>query len=304
MSVVHDGIGIPREYSNHNISSDKAALDRTPQGFLDPFQAANKINDVEISWTLGKMLLYASSQVPPARKASSAARPLLVGFGSNDPSGRPTDFQPAGGIAATLPDDLKETADDNDIDWHGGLFKSESPRRIPGIFLVILILALILFLLSGRDRRSSVLRKLRSLGGGSGKSRRPGLTAKYFSATSNHNQAAERLLESGAIDEFELSGDEMASYYSDSNLVSPSDSTAGTRRLGMTSGWATPQLKVGPPSVVYSDDQGVAATRGGTSAMSQNGGGLGLGLSLASPTRFGRPGPVLRGNSASPAKFR
>src|SRR5205814_10489253 len=107
-----------------------------------PFQAVDKIDDVEVSWTLGKMVLYAASQIPAPNGT------LPVGFVSNI-AGIPSDFQYAGSAYTPFYDDGVEETDD----WHEQLFRSDSPRRIPGFLLFMLILAILAFLLCGRDRR-------------------------------------------------------------------------------------------------------------------------------------------------------
>ncbi|KAB8342774.1 hypothetical protein FH972_022372 [Carpinus fangiana] len=64
INMLHEGIGIPRvgiEASKHVADSQNATkeiLDSAKQqGYLAPFQAVNKIDKTEVSWTLGKMLL-------------------------------------------------------------------------------------------------------------------------------------------------------------------------------------------------------------------------------------------------------
>jgi len=218
---------------NHN--GTKEVLDHAKQkGFLDPFQAVNKIGDVEVSWTLGKMVLYASSQIPAADDA------LAVGFGSNKPGAEvPPDFQYAGGKYVPLPDDLTDNSSGDD--WHDALFE-DSPRRIPGLLIFLLILAVAAFLLCGRDRRTAVLSRLRRLAsraGGPGSS--PRKRRVQFGKRAAASPTYERVLEEGghALDGFEL-GD-----------LDSEDETydGGGSRKGRTSGWATPQLKEHAPGL-------------------------------------------------------
>jgi Golgi nucleoside diphosphatase len=92
INMLHSGIGIPRvgledtKVSGHN-GTKEVLQQGKKKGFLDPFQAVNKIDTTEVSWTLGKVVLYASSQVPGVEESA-----LPVGFGSNEP-GIPGDFQ-------------------------------------------------------------------------------------------------------------------------------------------------------------------------------------------------------------------
>lgn len=86
ISVLHEGIGIPRV-------GIEGTLGKTPtpqKSFYDVFRPLDKVNGVEVSWTLGKMLLYSSAQIPSPKRASE---PLPVGFGSNQAYPIPPDFQ-------------------------------------------------------------------------------------------------------------------------------------------------------------------------------------------------------------------
>lgn len=228
ISVLHDGIGVPRvgiEYMKGGHNGTKAVLGHAKEkGFLDPFQAVSKIDDVEVSWTLGKMVLYASSEIQAPPEA------LAVGFGSNEP-GIPPDFQYAGGKYVPLPGDLP-----GDEDWHDTLFK-DSPRRIPGLLIFLLIVFVVLFMLCGRDRRKTMRHRVSNIfGRGSGSlKRRRGFGGKLFGLS--NSPTYERVLESGeCANEFELGEVDSDNDHSDSSEGS---------RVGRTSGWATPQIKAG-----------------------------------------------------------
>lgn len=160
INILHEGIGIPRVglENNHNRTKELFHSDKG-KDYTNSFQAINKIDDTEVSWTLGKMVLYASSQIPPLSDKSP------VGFGSNIPSGIPPDFQYAGSTLSTVTPTPKNTTTTPNTplpaeDWQDTLFANHSPRRIPGFFLFILILCVATFLLCGRDRRKSLYRKL------------------------------------------------------------------------------------------------------------------------------------------------
>ncbi|KAF2248797.1 hypothetical protein BU26DRAFT_305942 [Trematosphaeria pertusa] len=260
INVLHDGIGVPRVgiedlNGNHNVTKAKIGGGKT-KGFLNPFQAVNKINDVEVSWTLGKMVLYASSEIPaPSTEA------LAVGFGSNEP-GIPDDFQYPGGSYHAY----SGTEDD----WHDRLF-SENPRRIPGFLIFILIVFVIGYMLCGRERRKIARQKLGRMFGRGGRPslrRRRGFPGKLFGLRSTPSY--ERVLEEGEpSNDFELGS------FSDASDNDHSDSTDGSR-VGRTSGWATPQIKTGiaEPGTPYVDS--------GTDLIAQ-----GAGLGLGPPGAFG-----------------
>ncbi len=265
INMLHDGIGVPRvgleHIGDHGYNGTKAVLDQVRKKvYMDPFQAVNKIDGTEVSWTLGKMVLYASSQIPPSEST------LAVGFGSNEP-GMPKDFQYAGGTQLHLADDL--TNDDDNDDWND-LFTSNPQRGIPSLLVLILIVAVISILCCGRDRRKTLRRKLATLLNrgppGSKKRRGGGLGAKLFSHGSG--PAYERVLEEGAAGPAAATF-ELAEVDSDNDN---SDSSEGSCRLGKTSGWATPRIVAAEkPGQSYFD-----------SVVTQ-----GVGLGLGPPSVFG-----------------
>lgn len=97
MNVLHDGIGIPRvtkEFStapsSHN-GTEEIREGARIKGFDGAFNSAESLAGTEVSWTLGKMVLYSSSGI-----VSSNTDP--VGFGPN--SRDPTTFHVAGEIGS------------------------------------------------------------------------------------------------------------------------------------------------------------------------------------------------------------
>jgi hypothetical protein len=118
------------------------------KGYLDAFQAVNKIDSTEVSWTLGKIVLYASSQV-----TAEAEDALPVGFGSNVP-GIPADFQYPS--VQLLPDSEAFHSEH----WHDALFDGDSPRRVPGFLLFLFIVLLVGFFLCGRGRRLRIYHRV------------------------------------------------------------------------------------------------------------------------------------------------
>jgi Golgi apyrase len=282
INMLHDGIGVPRvgiEDLKGSQNTTKAILDNAKEkGFLDPFQAVNKINDVEVSWTLGKMVLYASSEVPlPSEQA------LAVGFGSNE-AGIPADFQYPGGTVRPY---------ESDSDWHR-LFV-ENPRRIPAFFIMIFMVVFILCLALGKERRASARKSLANLlpkkqGKDPLHRRRRGFPMKLpFGLGGSSGQSYERVdLEDGtAANEFELE-----ETYLDSSDNEFSDSSDGSK-LGRTSGWATPQVKT--------DTAGTAAYFGAAPSDVLN---QGAALGLGPPSAFNRAGLLSRSESSERIRSR
>ncbi|KAI6093980.1 nucleoside phosphatase family-domain-containing protein [Hypoxylon rubiginosum] len=238
ISVLHEGIGIPRygiePTPTPGINVTKGIGEAAKEkGFLNPFQAADEINDIEISWTLGKMVLYSAGQIPPKDNYR-----LPVGFGSNE-KGIPADFQFAGSSynvtsAIDGDDDWSDTAED--------LIDHAKSKSTSGFFLFVIIFLFLAFLFRKRDRRmrlytrvNKILRRRRRPGsprkGGVGLS---AFTQKLFGRGAYNY---ERVLEEGDVDQFEL-GD------ASSDEGDNSDSSAAGSRVGRSSGLATPKLNV------------------------------------------------------------
>ncbi|KAH6614002.1 nucleoside phosphatase family-domain-containing protein [Boeremia exigua] len=239
INMLHDGIGVPRVGIEPlpDSKNTTAVLDSAKaKGFLDPFQAVNKINDVEVSWTLGKMVLYASSEVPPPDEKA-----LAVGFGSNAP-GIPKDFQYPGG--SYLPWKHDPLDDDN---WHR-LFV-EYPSRIPALLVFVVIIVVIFGIILGKEKRAAVRKYVVALFKKPGKThtplkgkRRGFLPSKLFGLGGSGGQTYERVDagEDGlSHNDFELEETYLDSSDDDRHF---SDDSEGSR-VGRTSGWATPQIK-------------------------------------------------------------
>ena len=238
ISVLHDGIGIPRvgiEKSTNGIGYNRTkemAAHAKDKGFLDPFQAVNKIDDMEVSWTLGKMVLYAAGQIPP-----SASEALPVGFGPNLGLGP---FQEAGSNYAPVP------IGDDDESWSEvaeDMAEKAHSRSTPGFLLFMLTIIFLFYIFRKRERR---MRFYRGINATFRRSRRPGSPRKggrsFFSSSKLFGSSSgnyERVLEDGTLQaqDFELAEAES----SDDN--EHSDSSEGSR-IGRTSGLATPKMNV------------------------------------------------------------
>lgn len=282
INVLHDGVGIPRvgpekvPYPNHNITKEVISHAKE-KGFLDPFQPVDKIQDTEVSWTLGKMVLYASGQIEPRSNTA-----LPVGFGSNV-AGVPADFQFAGSSYEPLPD----SSFDEDVDDWGEsaddlLQEAREKSRFPNVFMgfMLLMLMMTIYWFRKRDRRikavviaKNIIRK---------NTRRPGSPRKSVGSMRGFLGSKlaklglgrgvthyERVVEEGEVGEFELSG-----VYDGPGDSSPSDDNEGysdssdSSRAGRTSGMATPKVNlIG------------GGTQGGFESVSKYfEGGIGLGI--------------------------
>ena len=60
VNVLHEGFGMPRLGLDDTVDNDKGE----PQDDEPIFKSVNNVDGHELSWTLGKMVLYASSQIP------------------------------------------------------------------------------------------------------------------------------------------------------------------------------------------------------------------------------------------------
>lgn len=289
LNILHEGIGIPRVglEDNHvgSYNGTKDVLSKAKdKGFTESFRAVNKIGDTELSWTLGKMVLYASSQVPPINSKSP------VGFGSHIPNGIPPDFQYADFLHA-IPQNTsilhEHPSDPNIKDWHDTFSTGQNPRRIPGFLLFVLILCLTFYLLYGRERRTRLFRRFFRSPHSHSRKRRFFMPLKvpfFRSSNSSSGGTYERVLEDGvAADQFELGHVDADDSDIDADNDN-SDDSAGSWTV-KSSGWATPRIVGGATGA------GGAAETG---YFDPGGSGVGLGIS-ANP--MGRSGLVGRTES-------
>ncbi|KAH8681621.1 nucleoside phosphatase family-domain-containing protein [Xylariales sp. PMI_506] len=236
INMLHEGIGIPRVGIEHTSTPDinitkgigEAAKEK---GFLEAFQAVDKIDDIEVSWTLGPMVLYASGQIPPQDGTDN----YPVGFGSNI-KGIPSDFQVSGSNWTAL----SLNGDDDWDDLAEDLVDHVKTKSGSGFLLFVLIMVVVAFLFRRRERRMRLYSRVNSLL--RRHHRRPGsprkgghgfssLTSKLFG---RNGHSYERVLEEGDVDQFELGENE-------SDEGEHSDGSGSTRQ-GRTSGLATPKI--------------------------------------------------------------
>ena len=238
INMLYDGIGIPRVGLESN--STKESADE------DSFRPVDKVSGVELSWTLGKMVLYAAGQVPVQEKA------LPVGFGTNVAWGLPDDWESAGSIPLLPVTGSSEVDDDDDDYIHA------TKHHYGGLMAIFLLLLLAWFILRKPERRLRIMNfaRRRRLSGSKKPARGfPGasLANKLF-GRSPHSY--ERVMEEGDAADFELGG-------MDSD--DQSDSSEGTRggRSSKNTTPVTPRLnadrldELRPPLSVV-DRQGLA----------------------------------------------
>jgi Golgi apyrase len=281
IDILHDGIGIPRvgiEKSAAGISYNRTkeiGAHAKDKGFLDPFQAVNKIDDMEVSWTLGKMVLYAAGQIPPSGEN------LPVGFGPNLGLGP---FQEAGSNYNPVP------IGDDDESWSEvaeDMAEKAHSRSTPSFLLFMFTLIFLFYIFRKRERR---LRLYRGINATFRRSRRPGSPRKggrgFFSSSKLFGRSLgnyERVLEDGMqAQDFELAEADS----SDDN--EHSDSSEGSR-IGRTSGLATPKM-----NVVSFDSANYFDGSSQTAAQSV---GLGLGMHQGGLSAMDRSGLVVRTES-------
>lgn len=306
INMLHDGIGVPRvgietatPSSDSSSNKTKAVLDSAKnRGFLDPFQAVDKIDGTEVSWTLGKMVLYASSQMPPAEEDA-----LAVGFGSNVPGKLPPDFQFASGKYELLPSGPVDAAGDVEHqDWHDRIFSGSYSRRVPGILIFLIIMALAVCLLCGRERRLTVWHKILTLCGRRSTSPRArrrksgGLGGKLFGSS---EPTYERVLEDADADDFELEDVDSDDHHSGSSIV--------VERTGRSSGWATPQARGLSPDITRNSPKSKGYFDGLSTASAGNGLGItpfergGLSVRTESKERLA-PREIAKSRTGSPIR--
>ncbi|KAG8527594.1 uncharacterized protein KY384_007747 [Bacidia gigantensis] len=299
INVLHEGIGIPRvgveDTPDASRNGTSKLIDSAKdKGFTPPFRPINKIEDVEVSWTLGKVVLYASSQVPPTGKDA-----LPVGFGSNK-AGVPPDFMfpsmqqgiPTSTSATNSTHMPDQPAPEDNSYRPSAILRSGRSRRIPGILLFLLILCFAIYLLLGRYRRSRhhpavSLPKSPHMRG----FRRRAFLAKklpsLFWSSSSQGSYQRVDLEDGsgltAPEDFELGG------YVDEEGSSDSSSRS-TQKGAKSSGWASPTR----------NRTTLPSSTGGSAGLESLGNGHGLGIGIEGSRE--RLGEGRRSRKASPTR--
>ncbi|KAJ8096874.1 nucleoside phosphatase family-domain-containing protein [Lipomyces tetrasporus] len=159
MNVLHSGFGVPRTsaLTASTTGTDKVVEAATSKGFVDHFKSVDTINGVELSWTLGKMVLYASSEVPLAPTLASVnSSQSLVGYGPNNGNFIPEKLD-IGKVVPVIP----ENDDDSDGWWDDYGFNittisaqsTLSQRRLPGLLMFAAIFVAMAYVLIGKVRR-------------------------------------------------------------------------------------------------------------------------------------------------------
>ncbi|KAH9005038.1 nucleoside phosphatase family-domain-containing protein [Lactarius hatsudake] len=90
INVLHDGLGMPRivdSGGNDTTQADEIKDHAEKKGLWRPwFQSMESVGDMAITWTLGKMVLEASKEVPPSAKDSSPLPDPLEAPSNSDDS--------------------------------------------------------------------------------------------------------------------------------------------------------------------------------------------------------------------------
>ncbi|KAH9001377.1 nucleoside phosphatase family-domain-containing protein [Lactarius akahatsu] len=90
INVLHDGLGMPRivdSGGNDTTQADEIKDHAEKKGLWRPwFQSMESVGDMAITWTLGKMVLEASKEVPPSAKDSTPLPDPLEAPSNSDDS--------------------------------------------------------------------------------------------------------------------------------------------------------------------------------------------------------------------------
>lgn len=108
INVLHDGFELPRlglDVSEDTNASQEKEMKKLKNTHV-PFKSANSVNGDELSWTLGKILLFASSQI-----TGDSKKDMNIGIYPSEISGK--EFVPGGIIGSS------EHDSDDDDDDHG-----------------------------------------------------------------------------------------------------------------------------------------------------------------------------------------
>ena len=147
-NVLHEGIGLPRIVDpggNISTDGDNVADQAARKGLGRPvFQSLDSVGDIAISWTLGKMVLEASKEVPLASKTD---RPL------HDPLDDIPDYVDSP-IRPIRPPFINIEAIEDRISYHLPSLSKSSLGFSPVIFLLYVFSFCLVLFLGRRLRRS------------------------------------------------------------------------------------------------------------------------------------------------------
>lgn len=198
INILYEGIGIPRlgleSMAPSNITAThETEQDIAKQDFLDPFQPIHMVRGVEVSWTLGKMILYAAGQIPPG------ASKLPVGFGSNVAAEVPPDFEHAG--SSPLSADPFSEKHDSDAQENA----SSGNQVIYNVLGLMVVIMILVYVFGKPDRRRMISRTITHWRRQSGRKsrRRENLIDRVFGRRSANY---ERVQEEGDTAQYELDG--------------------------------------------------------------------------------------------------
>lgn len=136
MNILHEGFELPRigfetDESSENENENNKDTDITKVHV--PFKSANSVEGEELSWTLGKILLFASSQIEPRDKQEGAKE---IGIYPSEISGKK--FVPGGIIHFKDGNYLSDDDDDDNDEKNSKLFHA--------MYSLIFILLLFFFI--------------------------------------------------------------------------------------------------------------------------------------------------------------
>ncbi|KAG5929397.1 hypothetical protein E4U42_006044 [Claviceps africana] len=236
INVLYEGLGIPRlgpesKTSPNITTADGSKKDIAKTEFLDSFQPIDTVRGVEVSWTLGKMVLYAAGQISPSTPE------LPVGFGSNVAAGIPPDFAHAG----SLPLSAELLSEKHNFDAHRSAPYGD--QAIYSVFVLLVVIVLLAYIFRKPDRRRIIFKTFTRRRRQSGRQSRRLETligSVFRRAPANY----ERVPEAGDTIDYELEAPD--------NL--DRSSASGGLHGNITSGMSTKALprldQVGLPSVM------------------------------------------------------
>lgn len=124
ISILHEGFDLPRLGVEVSDGGQTPEMDEANRAHV-PFKLAESVNGDELSWTLGKMLLFASSQIEPSSKNA-----LAVGVRPSSLSGK--EFVAGGGASD----------DDSDDEMGAG--------HVAYLVILLFLAAMVLYIFRGR----------------------------------------------------------------------------------------------------------------------------------------------------------
>lgn len=150
-SILHKGLGFPI-YGLHEGNNTTITSLNDNDTFSDPFQAIESINGSDFSWTLGRAVLYASSEISNSAKDTVS----ITKGATNYIGGEIQDYK-----RPIFTEDYSKIDDEHERE-HWKDYQETHKHRLYGSIVFLIIISIITYLMLGKTKRSQIWETLKN----------------------------------------------------------------------------------------------------------------------------------------------